>query len=398
MRHAILLSLLASCAYTPPADTQSVDSVLPSEPNDPGDPNDPVDPPPPPDGPAAPPQGTCSTSDSSLTLCLELEDQSTGIALDGSGQAHHAQVTGATPTERDVPAISRALSVNGSSTIMIGDTPDFDVQTLTISAWVKRSATPSFNQRYGIVDVGRKQAALALDDLGRVVCMVRTNFDVWVGTGFTATAIDEWSLVACTYDAPELCMYTFKNGSSNPDVECGNTDGEPLDMTVNAGGTIGALFDSSNQPTSKLAGSIDSIRVYGRPLSETRPGSSAVPRSSAVSPVTGVRRRRNAPRVMQQRFVDPALCSVSGSRRMRGCEASPVSWPSPRVCLPRRPAPTSRRRGRPRRTTSPPCRRSARSMSRRSSSCRRSASSSISRAKRSARSARSSTCSRRLAS
>jgi hypothetical protein len=271
MRKAIFISILTSCAYTPPAaDQESVDSaVLPSDPNEPDDPNNPVDPPPP-DGPAAPPQVTCSTSDSSLKLCLELEDQSTSIALDGSGQAHHAQITGATAAERDVPAISRALNVNGSSAIMIGDSPDFDVQTLTISAWVKRSATPSFNQRYGVVDVGRKQAALAIDDQGRVVCMVRTSFDTWAGTGFAATAVNEWSLVACTYDAPELCMYTFKNGSSNPDVECGDTDGEPLDMTVNAGGTIGALFDSSNQPASKLAGSIDSIRVYGRALTENQ--------------------------------------------------------------------------------------------------------------------------------
>jgi hypothetical protein len=213
---------------------------------------------------------TCSTTDSSLKLCLELEDASVGTALDGSGQQHHASVSGASASTRDVPAVSRALQVGASSAIMIGDTPDFDLQTLTISAWVKRSGSPSLDQRYGIVDVGRKQAALALDDQGRVVCMVKTDFDIWIGTGFAATAIDEWSLVACTYDAPELCMYTFKNGSSNPDVDCGATDGEPLDMSINAGGTIGALFDSSNQPSSKLAGSVDSIRVYGRALTESQ--------------------------------------------------------------------------------------------------------------------------------
>jgi hypothetical protein len=267
MRNAIAWSLvLAACSYTPP-DNREIDTDAPVLPN-PTDPDGPL----PPDSAVdidAPPQVTCTTTDTSLKLCLELEDQSTGVAIDGSGGNHDAAVTNATAATRNVPVTSRALTVGSSSSIMIGDSSDFDVQTLTISAWVKRSATPSFNQRYGVVDVGRKQAALALDDQGRVVCMVRTAQDIWVGTG-GATSVNEWSLVACTYDAPDLCMYTFKGGSSTPTVECGQTDGAAIDMTVNAGGTIGALFDSSNQPISKLAGSIDSIRVYGRALSESQ--------------------------------------------------------------------------------------------------------------------------------
>ncbi len=265
MRHLIAFStILAACSYAPPAgESVEVDAVG----QDPGDP-----PPPPPDAGVeidAPPQVTCTTSDSSLKLCLELEDPSTSLAVDGSGKQHDAAVSGATATTRDVPETSRALTLGGSAAIMIGDSPDFDLQTLTISAWVRRTGSPASGQRFGVVDVGRKQAAMALDDQGRVVCMVRTDFDVWVGTG-GATAVNEWSLVACTYDAPELCMYTFKNGSSNPTKECGDTDGEPIDMSVNAGGTIGALFDTSNQPVSRLSGAVDSIRVYGRALSESQ--------------------------------------------------------------------------------------------------------------------------------
>lgn len=265
MRPTLALVLLAACSYTPPTgETVETDAAGMQEP---------VDPPPPgPDGGVtldAPPQVTCTTSDSSLALCLELEDTTTTVAIDGSGKQHDAAVTNATATTRDVPLASRALTLASSSAVMIGDSPDFDLQTLTISAWVRRTATPSIGQRFGVVDVGRKQAAMALDDQGKVVCMVRTPFDVWVGTG-GATAVNEWSLIACTYDAPALCMYTFKNGSSNPTVECGNTDGEPLDMSVNAGGTIGALFDPSNQPISRLTGAIDSIRVYGRALSESQ--------------------------------------------------------------------------------------------------------------------------------
>ncbi len=267
MRHTLALCLiLAACSYTP----QSGETVATDAPGT----QEPDAPPLPPGVDAeveldAPPQVTCTTTDSSLALCLELEDATTTTAVDGSGKHHDAAVSNATATTRDVPNTSRALTLTSSSAVMIGDSPDFDLQTLTISAWVRRTATPSAGQRFGVVDLGRKQAAMAIDDQGKVVCMVRTDFDVWVGTG-GATAINEWSLIACTYDAPDLCMYTFKNGSSTPTVQCGSTDGEPIDTTVSAGGTVGALFDAANQPVSRLTGAIDSIRVYGRALSASQ--------------------------------------------------------------------------------------------------------------------------------
>ena len=268
MRHTCALLILTACSYTPSPGETTADTDAPvTQP-----PADGPAQPPPPDGDVvldSPPQVTCTTSDNTLALCLELEDSSTDVAIDGSGKQHDAAITSATATTRDVPETSRALTLGTSSAVMIGDSPDFDLPTLTISAWVRRTATPGFNQRYGVVDVGRKQAALAIDDDGNVVCMVRTDFDVWVGTG-GATAVNEWSLVACTYDAPELCMYVFRNGSASPSVECGNTDGQPLDMSVDAGGTIGALFDAANQPVSKLRGDIDSIRIYGRALTENQ--------------------------------------------------------------------------------------------------------------------------------
>lgn len=255
------ICLLAACSYTPATGEIAPDAETGQLPNDP--------PPPSPDASVtldAPPQVTCTTSDSSLALCLEFEDTTQALAIDGSGHGHDAAINGTTPITRDVPASSRALTIaNGS--IMVGDSSDLDSQTLTISAWVRRTSKPAAGQRYGIVDIGRKQAALAIDDDGNVVCMVRTEFDIWVGTG-GVTSANEWSLVACTYDAPDLCMYVFKNGSAEPSVECGSTDGAALDVSVNAGGAIGALFDTANQPVSKLAGAVDSIRIYSRALTE----------------------------------------------------------------------------------------------------------------------------------
>jgi len=255
---------LTACSYQPPAAGPGDDDVGVDAPTtDPGT-----------DAPQveldAPPQVTCTTSDGSLTLCLEFEDAATTIALDGSGRGHDASVANASAVTRDVPELSRALAIQPATTIMIPDSPDFDVQTLTVSAWVQRTGLPQNGQRFGVVDVGRKQAAIAIDGNGDLVCMVRTTAgDTWVGTGGAVPA-NSWTLTACTYDAPTLCMYTFTSGNPTPTSECGDTDGEPLDTSSPAGGTIGALFDTANTPSSKLAGNVDSIRLYGRALTATQ--------------------------------------------------------------------------------------------------------------------------------
>ncbi len=252
----------AGCSYTAPANQvePDVDAAVQPPPEEQPDAAVSLD---------APPQVTCTTSDGSLRLCLELEDATTNVALDGSGHGHDATVSNASASTRDVPETSRALAIGSNTEIMIPDSTDFDLQTLTVSAWVQRTGLPQNGQRYGVVDVGRRQASIAIDDNGDIVCMVRTTAgDTWVGTG-GSIPVDTWTLTACTYDPPTLCMYTFANGNPTADVQCGDTDGEPLDTTNPAGGTVGALFDTNNTPNSQLAGNVDQIRLYGRVLTES---------------------------------------------------------------------------------------------------------------------------------
>jgi len=268
MRHAILLIITSAtaCSFELGA-TGGVDA----SPNVEGDDSTSVDAAPMQDGAQAdapPAQVVCTTSDGSLKLCLEFEDPALGTALDGSGLAHHAAVSGATVATREIPSTSRAIGVTTTAAIMIPDTTDLDLQTVTMTAWVQRSSLPTNGQRFGIVDVGRRQAALAIDDQGRVNCFVKTSTTIWVGIG-GSTAAGEWALLACTYDAPTLCAYSFRNGSATPSVTCGETDGETLDTSSSAGSTIGALFDTSNNPSSRLKGNLDSVRIYSRTLSET---------------------------------------------------------------------------------------------------------------------------------
>lgn len=267
MRPSIALCLLAACSFTPPSNATDPGVDAP-----PGPP--PVDareepqgdaPPPTPDAP--PPQVTCTTSDGALSVCLEFEDPVLGTAVDGSGRGHDATVTGATALMRDVPAVSKAIGVAAGTTIRVAETTDLDLPEVTVAAWVQRVGTPSSGQRYGVLDIGTRQTAISIDDQGRAICSVKDDANIWVRSGGT-TGSGEWAFIACTFDAPELCTYVFRNGSTTPSVTCGNTDGDPLDTSDTNGMLVGALFSNGN-PASRLAGAIDAIRVYGRALTET---------------------------------------------------------------------------------------------------------------------------------
>ncbi|MBX3160857.1 MAG: LamG domain-containing protein [Deltaproteobacteria bacterium] len=224
-----------------------------------------------PEPPDAPPQQvTCTTSDAALKLCLEFEDVSLAeTALDGSAGAHHATLSGVTPGMRDVPGSSHAATLATTSSIVLGDTPDFDVQAVSLGAWVRRTATPSSGQRFGVIDIGRRNAGMAIDAGGNVVCFVKDAQTLWVRPG-GGTALNEWAFAACTYSAPMLCAYSFRNGSATPQVTCGNTDGAPLD-TSDGVGAIGALLDlTSGALTQRFVGSIDAVRVYNRALTQAQ--------------------------------------------------------------------------------------------------------------------------------
>jgi len=260
--------LLAGCSFEPPgagpttapdaaisADAASADVDAPS-----GQP-----PPPPPD---APPQVTCTTSDGALQLCLELEDASftSGTVVDGSGHARDATVANLAMATRDVPTVSHAAGLSSTSAIRVAETSALDAQAVTLMAWVQRTSIPASGARFGVLDIGRRQAALAIDDSGHVVCFVKTDETIWFREG-GSTGRNEWALAACTYDAPTLCAYSFRAGSATPDVTCGSTDGASLDTSSSSGTTIGALFDlDSGNLISHFAGNVDGIRIYNRAL------------------------------------------------------------------------------------------------------------------------------------
>ena len=262
----LCLIVVAGCSFEAPAAITSPDAEGTSIDAPPGEPP----PPPPADAPPAdtPPARTCTTSDGSLEVCLELDDPfGSGVALDGSGHLRDATLASVTTATRDVPVVSQAAGISISTTIRLAETSALESRSSTLMAWVQRSSLPGSGGRFGVIDIGRRQAAMGIDDTGDVVCFVKTDDTIWVRPGGN-TRLNEWALAACTYDPPLLCAYSFRNGSSNPDVTCGNTDGRSLDTSSTSGTALGALFDvDTGSLQSHFKGNLDGIRIYSRALS-----------------------------------------------------------------------------------------------------------------------------------
>jgi hypothetical protein len=221
-----------------------------------------------PDAPPAP--VTCTITDPDVRLCLELDDVNvSSMAVDGSGLEHHATVGNVSVATRNIPTSSQAIGIMSDTAIVIADSADFDLQEFTITAWVQRTALPQFGQEYGVVDFGRQQASLAIDDEGRVSCFVRVDGQAWYWPNGSTTN-GEWALAACSYETPLLCATVFRNGDPATGTRtCGSTGTGTVSTSINTGGTIGALFASaSGELRSRFAGNVDSIRVYDRELSE----------------------------------------------------------------------------------------------------------------------------------
>jgi len=224
---------------------------------------------PPPPPPVDAPFVTCTTSDPDLAVCLELEDPAR-LGLDGSGKAHDATLANVTTTQRPVPAPSRAARVDITSDITIPDSADFNMSGYTLAAWVDPDSAPPAGDEAGVLDLGAREAALVLDDQGRVTCYAKTTQTLWFRTGAAITS-GQWSFVACTYQEPMLCAYVLRADGSAPEKSCGSTtDGAPMHTTSTFGVEVGNVVDAPAGPTGvRMHGGVDAVRVYRRGLAQS---------------------------------------------------------------------------------------------------------------------------------
>ena len=257
----VWLVMATGCAFRLP-DGAPAGAPQPDGPVPPGDDGAP---PPPVDAPFV----TCTTSDPDLAVCLELEDPA-HLGVDGSGKSHDATLANVMTMQRPVPAPSRAALLDSTSSIAIADSADFNMSGYTLAAWVSPSAAAPSTDEAGVVDLGAREAALVIDDLGRVVCYAKTTQTLWFRTGAAITS-GQWSFVACTYQEPMLCAYAMRADGSAPETSCGSTtDGAPMHTSSTFGVTVGNVVDAPAGPTGvRMHGGVDAVRVYRRGLAQS---------------------------------------------------------------------------------------------------------------------------------
>jgi hypothetical protein len=253
MRFAVLWLVATGCSFRLPGPAGS-------EPSD-----DDVTPDAAPPGDA--PLVTCTTSDDALTVCLELEDVG-NLGVDGSGKHHDAEIVSVMTMTRTLPEPSRAGMLGGASRIAIPDAADFNLSAFTVAAWAMPTEAAPFGGEVGVLDLGAREAAIVLDDQGRLLCYVRTTQTLWFRSGATVP-IGTWSFLACTYQPPMLCSYVIHGDGGVADRSCGSTtDGAPMHTSSQVGVRVGNVADDPAGAFGvPLAGAVDGVRVYQRALS-----------------------------------------------------------------------------------------------------------------------------------
>ena len=204
----------------------------------------------------------CGVTDNSLVWCLELDEPGLATAttaLDSSGNQHDPTISNIAVTTRSVPASSQAITTSATSTITMPKPSDFNVQTFTITAWIRRTSTAEL----GIVDT-TKQYTLSIDSTNQTVeCAIANPSQATVSyTGVSLTGNAEWDLVACTYDGTQVCTFSFRNGSNHSETGCAGRS----QTTATNGTTTSVGAWTSSQ--SHFIGSLDQVRIYNRALTE----------------------------------------------------------------------------------------------------------------------------------
>jgi hypothetical protein len=189
------------------------------------------------DGPAP----FCDPADPHLMACYELE----GDTKDSS--AHHLDATMASVTFPP-GKVGKAMQFEVNSVADVPDSQVFDVQALTIEAWIWPSQLPSNGNRAGILDMNGQYGFFIFPG-GNLSCTT----GVALPTAVAGITIDRWTHVACTYDGSAATIYV---------------DGIALSAaaggaTLNTGGATGISLASDNPPGagSHLIGLIDQVRM-----------------------------------------------------------------------------------------------------------------------------------------
>ncbi|HEX3765913.1 MAG TPA: LamG domain-containing protein [Kofleriaceae bacterium] len=233
MRSVGLLLVVAGCGFhasaplpeQPPADAAAPDSAAVA-----------LDAAPAPDATRS---AFCSID--GIVVCFEFE----GTADDGGVHGLPATASGVSfPPGK----VGMAMQVDAGSSVTLPGNPLFNVDAVTVEAWIRLTQLPAKNQVFDVIDVDN-QYALTINDNGTVTC------DLHGGPGKLDTqatvAVNQWTHVACAYDR-----------TSGPHIY--------LDGGLVVSSNANSAFDKGSHPMgiaqnypsgSQLVGLIDQLRL-----------------------------------------------------------------------------------------------------------------------------------------
>ncbi|MFL5877789.1 MAG: LamG domain-containing protein, partial [Solirubrobacteraceae bacterium] len=194
-----------------------------------------------------------------LVAAYGFNEGSGGTVADASGSGNGGTLSGTTWA---TGKYGGALSFNGSNSwVTIPDANSLDLNTFTVSAFVKPAVTQS---GWRTILLKEKPGALAYALYANGVSpaapavYVENPTEVGTANGPSALPVGQWSYVTGTYDGSALRLYV---------------DGV-LKATKNTSGTVtasaGALRIGGNSVWGEwFNGAIDEVRIYNRALSAT---------------------------------------------------------------------------------------------------------------------------------
>jgi Concanavalin A-like lectin/glucanases superfamily len=141
----------------------------------------------------------CDDADGDVVACYDFDGQ----VLDGSSSGFG---TTSKNVSFDRGVIGMAVKLDTASRIDVGDTDTFDLDQLTIEAWIQLTALPPAGQRFDLLDVNG-QYALSVQSDGVLLCQLIGGAGISSMGQPVKIAAQRWTHVACTYDRIRSALY-----------------------------------------------------------------------------------------------------------------------------------------------------------------------------------------------
>jgi hypothetical protein len=196
----------------------------------------------------------CDVQVGSLKLCLTFDGHDVHDVL---VPPHRLAIgLGVAPILRILTSNSDAVRLDGNTRIRFDESPDFDVQNLTVDMWIDPDESMQSGS-YTIVD-NHLQYTVSFEQDHHVQCSIgdqSVNSNNPISSG--------WHHVACRYEAGRRDLRIYVDGNA---AGCGQGPGS-IPTNGDGGVAIGASYDGTSYQNNFI-GSLDALHLYGSVLSE----------------------------------------------------------------------------------------------------------------------------------